>query len=114
MNVALLQCHLELVAQWSSQLFVRDVALLFAIFAILLRCVPSRYNQRAFAAYVTLSLLSLRSGLFLVWFKRSSEFGFIILESRNNSVEDLVNHERFHFMQLKNEELSNILSSLIT
>ena len=111
MNVALLQCHLELVAQWSSQLFVRDVALLFAI---LLRCVPSRYNQRAFAAYVTLSLLSLRSGLFLVWFKRSSEFGFIILESRNNSVEDLVNHERFHFMQLKNEELSNILSSLIT
>ena len=111
MNVALSQCHLELVAQWSSQLFIRDVALLFAI---VLLCVPSRYNQRAFAAYVTLSLLSLRLGLFLVWFKRSSEFGFIILESRNNSVEDLVNHERFHFMQLKNEELSNILSSLIT
>ena len=60
------------------------------------------------------ALCSWRSGQLQACFKCSPKVGVVFLDSRNNSVEDLVKHERFHSHELKNEELSFILSAQIS
>ena len=47
-------------------------------------------------ASATLSLRSWRSGQLQAWLKCSPKVGVALLDSRANSAEDLVRHERFH------------------
>ena len=84
--------------------------------AMQLRSVRSRYDQRASDVTVlfrhrrpwrfksTLPLRSWRSGQLQAWFKCSPKVGVALLDSRTNSVEDLVKHERFHSHVIKLEK----------
>ena len=122
MNIVVLtqQCRGEIV-----ELFVCDASTC-TLCAILLH-VRSRYDLATtslrstrfrgdcatfvyLGASATLPLRSWRSCQLQAWFKCSPEVGVTLLDSRTNSVEDLVKS----LMQMKNKHLYFILSSQIS